>query len=129
MASAFLATPLAGFGIARLRIGRGAIGFRFGFFAGRARLADGRHDPDFQFGFDFLTEVDVDRVKAEFLERTFETHLVGRDRDFVLLEGRHDFGATDRTVQMAFVVGVGLDRDALGGNASANCRKPAMRAF
>ncbi len=53
------------------------------------------------------------RVQTEFLERTGQTHLVGRDGDVGSLESCHDFNCTHAAVQMAFFVGVGFDGDRL----------------
>ncbi len=113
----------AGFGFRCFRLGRFGFGLRFRLFAffrlgfARFAFADGRHDPNLQLRFDFLAQMHLDGVQAQFLERAFQPHLVGRDGDVVLLQGLDDFRRADRAVQMPFVVGVGFDRHALRGNA------------
>lgn len=77
------------------------------------RIADRWDDPHLEFAFDVLAEMDLDRVEAEFLEGTLEANLIRGDRDVVLLERLDDFARPDRAVQVAFVVGVGFDRNAL----------------
>ncbi len=71
------------------------------------------NDPNLEFAFDLLTQMNLDRVESQFLEWTFETNLIWSDGDVVLLESLDDIVSTNRAVEMTFVVGVGFDRDAL----------------
>ena len=60
----------------------------------------------------------------------FEADLVGGDVKCRLLQGGDDLGGADGAVEMAFVVGVGLDRDALLGERVGQLRAAsARRAF
>ena len=85
-------------------------------FRRRRFAGHGRHDPDLQLGVDLGVQVDLDRVQAQLLERAFQAHLIGRDVEAGALEGGGDFVGVHAAVEMAFFVGVGLDRDALLGD-------------
>ena len=52
-------------------------------------------------------------VQAEFLQRALQPDLVGGDVEVVAFQGVGHFHGADRAVEMAFVVGVGFDGDAL----------------
>ena len=65
--------------------------------------------------FDFLVQVDLDRVQAQFLVRSFEPDLVVRQMEIVMPQGGHNFLGPDAAVQVPFIVGIGLDRPALLG--------------
>lgn len=76
-------------------------------------VSRGGHNPDFHIAFDFLVQVNLDRVQAKFLEWTLQANLIVSDRDIDGLECSYNLRCTDTTVQVAFVVGVGFDRDRL----------------
>ena len=57
--------------------------------------------------------MDFDGVEAEFPQRPLETDLICGDREFCLLQRSCDFGRSDTTVEMSFVVRIGYDRNAL----------------
>jgi hypothetical protein len=61
-------------------------------------------------------QVNLDGIEAKFLERTLETHLIFGDGDIDCLEGGDNFSRSDATVQVAFIVRVGFDRDRLLGD-------------
>ena len=61
------------------------------FWLGGYFVGDRRHDPDLEFAFDLLAQVDQHGVQAQFLERTLEPDLVGGDGDLVALQGGDDF--------------------------------------
>ena len=76
-------------------------------------VSRGGHNPDFHVAFDFLVQVNLDRVQAKFLEWTLQAHLIVSDCDIDGLERSYNLRRTDTTVQVAFVVGVGFDSDRL----------------
>ena len=108
-----------------LRRAISSAGFSDAGFAAAAGGSDvvrhGRNDPNLQFGFDLLAQMDRHRVQAQFLQRALEPDLIGGDREFVLLQRLDDFRRSDRAVQMAFVVSVRLDGDALASQFVGEC--------
>ena len=69
----------------------------------------GRDNPELDLGVDVLAEVELDRVEAQVLERAFDPDVLGLDREALGLEGLGDLVGVDRAVEVAFLVGVGLD--------------------
>ena len=69
----------------------------------------GRHDPELHLGVDILRQDNLDRVQAQVLERALDADVFGLDRKTLGLERRGNLVGVDRSVQMAFLVGVGLD--------------------
>ena len=58
-------------------------------------------------------QLNVDGVQAKLFEWAFEFNLIGEQGDFLSLESVNDFGSPDASVEVAFIIGVGLDRNAL----------------
>lgn len=63
----------------------------------------------------FAVQMNLDRVKAEFLERSVESNLVLSKVNIHAFESVNDFMRPDASVQVTFVVGIGLDGDRLLG--------------
>ena len=81
--------------------------------AAGAFLDDRRHNPNLHFRVDLATQMNDNGIQTEFLQRTRQTDLIGRNVEAGPLQGVGHFRRPDGTVKMPFVVGVGLDRDAL----------------
>ena len=56
-----------------------------------------------------VAQVQIDFVKGAFLDEAFQAHHFRLDLEVLALERSRDFRRAHRTVQVAFLVGVGLD--------------------
>src|SRR6185437_16896915 len=68
-------------------------------------------DRDLDLGLDLVTQVQFDGIQARLLDRPFEADHILLDEHSLGLEAAGNFGRGDGAVEMAFVVGIGLDSD------------------
>src|SRR5271166_2437163 len=69
----------------------------------------GRDDPELDLGVDILAQVNLDGVEAQVLERSLDVDVFGLDREALGLERSGNLVGVDRAVEMALLVGIGLD--------------------
>jgi hypothetical protein len=77
--------------------------------------------------------LDLDGVESKFLEHPFQFDLVSRDGVTIGFESRHDFGGSNATIKVTFVVRIGFDVDRLlgdliGKTASGDTSQPDASA-
>ena len=75
-------------------------------------FVDRWHDPNFQFCFDILVELDLTGVKTKFLQDAFEANLIRCQVNVVLLQRSNNLRSTNTAVEVSFFVGVGFDGNA-----------------
>ena len=69
----------------------------------------GGNDPELDLGVDVLAQAELDGVEAQVLERALDPDVLGLDREASVLRAAGDLVGVDRAVEVAFLVGVGLD--------------------
>ena len=76
-----------------------------------------------------LGQLDLDRVQAQFLERAFDSDVLGLDREAFAAQRLGDLIGVDRAVEMPFRIGVGLDRERALGELRGHVLKVQPASF